>query len=72
MCFGFLWSDGADEVGVSDLSAFGNFGARDEEHGAGSFNFLGVGAVFADAAGEEASEFVAEAAFPDVGVWSFE
>ncbi len=58
-------TDGADEVCVGYFAAFGNFGARDEEHGAGSFDLFGVRAVFADATGEEASEFVAKAVLPD-------
>ncbi len=70
MRFRLLWADVADEVCVSYLSTFWDFGLFDEEYGAGACacDAFNEGTTHSDAVGEQSTPFVCKAAFPDGGV----
>ena len=68
MGFCLLGAHCAYEVGVGDLAVEWDLGLFDEEDGAGAFYFVGLGAISADAVGEESAPFVGEAFGPSVRV----
>ena len=68
MCFGFLWTDVADEVCVDDSVIFGDLGLVDEEYWAGSLYSFRSGSREAKAMGKELTPFICKGAFPDGGI----
>ena len=68
MGFCLLGAHCAYEVGVGDLAVEWDLGLFDEEDGAGAFYFVGLGAISADAVGQESAPFVGEACGPSVRV----
>ena len=65
-------ADCADEVGIDDLAVGGYLGLFDEEDCVGAFDSFGLGAVAANALGEEPAPFVGETFLPNFRIWAAE